>query len=141
MRYKVLPLPAAQEEVREQVKVLSWKKAELEREPGQEKERLLQKRGRLVKLYSEGYLSERDFQVEMAAVELGLYQLEQPFRARVSSWETIQQAAAQLPRKICRKGTSLCQVARRYGVSYASVRRVHQAWRELHPEGPTSQEE
>ncbi|WP_416224254.1 recombinase family protein [Thermogemmatispora sp.] len=84
-----------QDEIRKQLTTLALEEAG-RRAPEQEKERLLGKRARLVKLYSEGYLSERDFEAEVAAVDLALYQLEQPVLAGMS-WEEIQQAAAQLP--------------------------------------------
>jgi site-specific DNA recombinase len=84
-----------QDEIRKQLTTLALEEAG-RRAPEQEKERLLGKRARLVKLYSEGYLSERDFEAEVAAVDLALYQLEQPVLVGIS-WEEIQQAAAQLP--------------------------------------------
>ncbi len=85
------------EEIRKQLIALALEGAGCHQTPAQEKERLLQKRRRLIKLYSEGYLSEREFELEAAAVDLALHQLEQPSLAGVS-WEEIQEAAAQLPR-------------------------------------------
>jgi site-specific DNA recombinase len=61
-----------------------------------ERERLTQKRKRLLKLYRDGYLEDKEFSSEMATVELALQALEAPVGDTVSVEEVLV-AGKQMP--------------------------------------------